>query len=71
MILVILMLLTIGTEIRAELARMEKVIDAMIGPEIEKHRREQQELRISNANKTRTPTRPLMPQIKSTVSLFL
>lgn len=55
-------------ELRAELDRMEKVIDAMIGPQIEKHRRQQQELKEKSA--WDSMKKPKMPQITATVSIL-
>lgn len=50
---------------------MEKVIDEMIGSQLEEHRRKEKEC-SSGAGKERTNNaKPLMPQIKATVSPLL
>lgn len=58
------------TELRAELIRMEKVIEQMVGPQIEKYNREQRELKLNAGKGVKTKTKPTLPQIKATVSLI-
>lgn len=61
--------LILYVELRAELDRMEKVIDAMITPQIEKYQQQQKEIKEDARKSKNTRVRPKLPQIKATVSL--